>query len=132
ETQSEWSRSGHPMIMDRMNDLLDVQILVTRRLLGIRYAELALEELEQPVILLARDLTPSITVQLDREWILGIATDAGTRTSHSAILARSLQLPAVVSLGDLSQQVVSGDSLILDGREGRVVVGPDQEEIDRY
>ncbi len=132
ETQSEWSRSGHPMIMDRMNDLLDVQIRVTRRLLGIHDAELSFDELTEPVILLARDLTPSITVQLDREWILGIATDAGTRTSHSAILARSLQLPAVVSLGDLSQQVVTGDHLILDGRDGRVVVGPDPEEVDRY
>lgn len=132
EYQSDWSRSGHPMIMDRMNDLLDVQIRVTRRLLGVQDVELSFDRFDEPVILLARDLTPSITVQLDREWILGIATDAGTRTSHSAILSRSLQLPAVVSLGDLSQHVSNGQQLILDGREGRVVVVPDQEEIERY
>ena len=132
EYQSEWSRSGHPMIMDRMNDLLDVQIRVSRRLLGVQDVELSFDRFEQPVILLARDLTPSITVQLEREWVLGIGTDAGTRTSHSAILARSLQLPAVVSLGDLSQRVETGQQIILDGREGRVVVQPDEEEIGRY
>ena len=94
--------------------------------------ELSFDRFDEPVILLARDLTPSITVQLDREWVLGIGTDAGTRTSHSAILSRSLQLPAVVSLGDLSQHVSNGQQIVLDGREGRVVVAPDQEEIDRY
>ena len=129
EYQSEWSRSGHPMIMDRMNDLLDVQIRVSRRLLGVQDVELSFDRFEEPVILLARDLTPSITVQLEREWVLGIGTDAGTRTSHSAILARSLQLPAVVSLGDLSQRVETGQQIILDGREGRVVVQPDEDEI---
>jgi len=132
EYQSDWSRSGHPMIMDRMNDLLDVQIRVSRRLLDIQDVELSFDRLDEPIVLLARDLTPSITVQLDREWVLGIGTDAGTRTSHSAILARSLQLPAVVSLGDLSQQVATGQQVILDGREGRVVVEPDADEIGRY
>ena len=132
EYQSDWSRSGHPMVMDRMNDLLDVQIRVMRRLLGVKDIELSFDRFEQPVVLLARDLTPSITVQLDREWILGIGTDAGTRTSHSAILARSLQIPAVVSLGDLSQLVQNGQQVILDGREGRVLVAPELDEVERY
>jgi phosphotransferase system enzyme I (PtsI) len=128
EFHSEWSRSGHPMIMDRINDLIDIQMRVIRRLLGIEDPELNLSEFDEPVILIARDLTPTITVQLDRERILGLATDAGTRTSHSAILARSLNLPAVVSLGDLSELVQTGQQVVLDGRAGRVIVEPAESE----
>lgn len=132
EFQSEWRRTGHPMVMDRLNDLLDVQTRIVRYLLGLPDPEEALRGPEGKVILVARDLTPSITVQLDRESILGIATDAGTRTSHSAILARSLGLPAVVGLGDLSEKVVTGQELILDGRAGRVIVDPTERERDLY
>jgi phosphoenolpyruvate-protein phosphotransferase (PTS system enzyme I) len=107
EIQSSWSRSGHPMIMDRLNDLSDIQLRVVRRLLDLSDPDTGLRSLEEPVVLVARDLTPTITVQLDRTRILGLATDAGTRTSHSAILARSLGLPAVVSLGELSANVAS-------------------------
>jgi phosphoenolpyruvate-protein phosphotransferase (PTS system enzyme I) len=132
EFQSEWSRSGHPMIMDRINDLTDIQVRVTRRLLGVVDPELNLGSVDEPVILVARDLTPTITVQLDRDRILGLATDAGTRTSHSAILARSLNLPAVVSLGDLAERVKSGQQLVLDGRAGRVIVEPSEAERQMY
>jgi phosphoenolpyruvate-protein phosphotransferase (PTS system enzyme I) len=132
ELHSEWSRSGHPMIMDRLNDLADIQLRVMRWLLGLQDPDVSLSAIEDPVILVARDLTPSITVQLDRDRILGIATDAGTRTSHSAILARSLGLPAVVSLGDLSVSVATGQELVLDGREGRVIVEPTPEEKHLY
>src|SRR5688572_12516354 len=116
ELQSDWSRSGHPMITDRINDLVDIQVRVIRELLGLTDQDVNLGSIETPVVLVARDLTPTITVQLDRERILGIATDAGTRTSHSAILARSLDLPAVVSLTDLAERVQNGQELILDGR----------------
>lgn len=132
EFHSEWSRSGHPMIMDRINDLTDVQMRVIRRLLDIADPELNLSEFDEPVILVARDLTPTITVQLDRERIMGLATDAGTRTSHSAILARSLNLPAVVSLGDLAERVKTGQQLVLDGRAGRVIVEPAASEKQLY
>jgi phosphoenolpyruvate-protein phosphotransferase (PTS system enzyme I) len=132
ELHSEWSRSGHPMIMDRLNDLADIQMRVMRWLLDLQDPDVGLGAIEDPVILVARDLTPSITVQLDRDRILGIATDAGTRTSHSAILARSLGLPAVVSLADLSLTVTTGQELILDGREGRVIVQPTRAEKQLY
>jgi phosphoenolpyruvate-protein phosphotransferase (PTS system enzyme I) len=132
EFQSEWSRSGHPMIMDRMNDLADIQIRVIRRLLDLADPDTGLREISEPVILVARDLTPTVTVQLDRRRILGLATDAGTRTSHSAILARSLGLPAVVSLGDLSTSLTAGQELILDGREGRVIIEPTDAEKSVY
>lgn len=132
EFHSEWSRSGHPMIMDRINDLTDIQMRVIRRLLGVEDPELDLNEFDEPVILIARDLTPTITVQLDRDRILGLATDAGTRTSHSAILARSLNLPAVVSLGDLSELVQTGQQVVLDGRAGRIIVEPAESERRMY
>jgi phosphotransferase system enzyme I (PtsI) len=132
EFQSEWSRSGHPMIMDRINDLNDIQMRVIRRLLDIADPDLDLDAVTEPVILVARDLTPTITVQLDRDRIIGLATDAGTRTSHSAILARSLNLPAVVSLSDLSERVQTGQEIILDGRAGRVIVEPTDAEKQLY
>jgi phosphotransferase system enzyme I (PtsI) len=132
EFQSDWSRSGHPMIMDRLNDLVDIQLRVIRRLLDLSDPDIDLSEIDGRVILVARDLTPSLTVQLDRERIIGLATDAGTRTSHAAILARSLNLPAVVSLGDLSSTVSPGQELILDGRAGRVIVQPTAAEVQLY
>ncbi|HEY0672436.1 MAG TPA: phosphoenolpyruvate--protein phosphotransferase [Longimicrobiales bacterium] len=132
ELQSEWSRSGHPMILDRLNDLLDIQVRVLHRLLGMPDPGFSFEAMAERVIIVARDLTPTITVQLDRAAILGIATDAGTRTSHSAIIARSLNLPCVVSLGDLSEKVKAGEELILDGREGRVIVNPSDQDKQLY
>jgi phosphoenolpyruvate-protein phosphotransferase (PTS system enzyme I) len=132
EYQSAWSRSGHPMIMDRLNDLLDIQLRVIRRLLDIEDPHLPSHHADGHVILVARDLTPSVTVQLDRRAILGLATDAGTRTSHAAILARSLQMPAVVSLSDFSTTVRHGQELILDGRTGRVILDPTDEEKKLY
>jgi phosphotransferase system enzyme I (PtsI) len=132
ELQSEWSRSGHPMILDRLNDLLDIQVRVLHRLLGMPEPGFSFENIDHRVIIVARDLTPTITVQLDRDSILGIATDAGTRTSHSAIIARSLNIPCVVSLGDLSTQLKQGQELILDGREGRVIVDPSENDKQLY
>ena len=132
ELQSEWSRSGHPMIMDRLNDLLDIQVRVLHRLLGLPDPGFNFDNVEERVIVVARDLTPTITVQLDRDAILGIATDAGTRTSHSAIIARSLNIPCVVSLGDLSEQLEAGQELILDGREGRVIIDPTEADKQLY
>jgi phosphotransferase system enzyme I (PtsI) len=132
ELQSEWSRSGHPMIMDRLNDLLDIQVRVLHRLLGLPDPGFSFDNISDRVIVVARDLTPTITVQLDREAILGIATDAGTRTSHSAIIARSMNLPCVVSLGDLSTLLKPGQPIILDGREGRVIIDPTEHDKQVY
>jgi phosphoenolpyruvate-protein phosphotransferase (PTS system enzyme I) len=128
EFQSEWRQTGHPMILDRLNDLLDIETRMVRYLLGLADPDGVLDGITEAVILVGRDLTPSLTVQLDPARILGIATDAGTRTSHSAILARALGIPAVVGLGDLAAQVEEGDELVLDGRVGRVIVLPTEEE----
>jgi phosphotransferase system enzyme I (PtsI) len=132
EWESALSHSSHPMIIDRLADLADVQARVLRRLMGMPDPDLAARVEGDKVILIAHELTPSITVQLDPRHVIGIATDLGTRTSHSAILARSLDIPCVVSLGNLSETVRDGDELILDGRQGRVVVAPTEEEKEAY
>ncbi|MEJ2678866.1 MAG: phosphoenolpyruvate--protein phosphotransferase [Gemmatimonadota bacterium] len=132
EFQSQWRETDQPMVMDRLNDLIDVETRLVRHLMGQADPDRALEAIEEPVIVVARELTPSVTVQLDRNAVRGMATDLGTRTSHSAILARALQIPAVVGLADLSRRVKSGQEMILDGRVGRVVVDPQASELARY
>ena len=132
EWESALSHSSHPMIIDRLADLADVQARVLRRLMGMPDPDLAARVEGDKVILIAHELTPSVTVQLDPKHVIGIATDLGTRTSHSAILARSLDIPCVVSLGNLSETVRDGDELILDGRQGRVVIAPSDEEKETY
>jgi phosphoenolpyruvate-protein phosphotransferase (PTS system enzyme I) len=132
EWETRWSHSAHPMIMDRLNDLADVQGRVLRRLLGLPDPDISAVAGNEQVILVARDLTPSLTTQLHDTRVTAVALAGGTRSSHSAILARSLHIPAVVSLDDLSEYVKSGDTLILDGSTGRVVVHPTQEDIDAY
>ncbi|HEX2208584.1 MAG TPA: phosphoenolpyruvate--protein phosphotransferase [Longimicrobium sp.] len=132
EWESALSHSSHPMIIDRLADLADIQARVLRRLMGMPDPDLAARVDGDKVILVAHELTPSVTVQLDPRHVIGIATDLGTRTSHSAILARSLDIPCVVSLGNLSETVRDGDEMILDGRQGRVVIAPTDEEKDTY
>lgn len=135
EWESALSHSTHPMVIDRLADLADIQSRVLRRLLGMPDPDLSLrmgEGSAEKVVLVARELTPSLTVQLDTRSVVGIATDLGTRTSHSAILARSLDLPCVVALGDLSEKLKDGEEIILDGRQGRVILSPSEEEKEAY
>lgn len=123
EFQALWSRTSQPMVLDRLNDLEDVLIRVLHRLLGHHDpSDLAKEK--EGVILVARNLTPSLTVHLDPEKVLGVATDLGTRTAHWVILARSLKIPAVVGLGRVSTTAREGEEAILDGRIGRIVLDP--------
>ena len=127
ELHTMWSRRANPMVLDKLNDLEDLQVRMLHRLLGLNDPTvIALEG--EPVILVAPNITPSLTVQLDRAAVAGIATDGGTRTSHWAILARSLEIPAVVGLTDITENAHDGQEAILDGRIGRVVLEPDQRE----
>jgi phosphoenolpyruvate-protein phosphotransferase (PTS system enzyme I) len=132
EWEAHWSHTGHPMVLDKLNDLTDIQGRVLRRLMGLPEPDLESLVGESKVVVVAHNLTPSVAAQLDPANVLGLATDAGTRTSHSSILARSLHIPCVVSLDGLSEEVENGDELILDGRAGRVVVHPTEEEKARY
>jgi phosphoenolpyruvate-protein phosphotransferase (PTS system enzyme I) len=123
ELQAMWSRTSHPMVLDRLNDLEDVMIRVLNRLLGYHDPS-DLEQAREPVIIVARNMTPSLTVHLDPAKVLGVATDLGTRTAHWAILARSMRIPVVVGLGRVSQVAREGQEAILDGRIGRIVLDP--------
>ncbi len=126
ELQARWTRTNHPMVLDKLNDLEDLQIRVLHHLLGmddpVDIAKLG----DQPVIVVAPNISPTLTVQMDPDLVLGIATDQGTRTSHWVILARSLKIPAVVGLGDVARRAREGQPAILDGRIGRVVLDPDE------
>jgi phosphotransferase system enzyme I (PtsI) len=91
-----------------------------------------LRQLKEPCILIAHDLTPSKTAQLDRKLVLGFATDVGSKTSHTAILARSLRIPAVVGLQRASEQLNSGDFALLDGFNGLIIVHPTDQTLFEY
>ncbi|MEQ9455543.1 MAG: phosphoenolpyruvate--protein phosphotransferase [Phycisphaeraceae bacterium] len=115
---------------DRVSDISDLE----RRLLSeLRPAPTnKLHSITEPVVVIAHDLTPSQTADFDRTKVMAIATDAGGRTSHTAILAHALGIPAVVGLGDLTRSVTSGDTVIIDGNRGRVAVSPDAENVLGY
>jgi phosphotransferase system enzyme I (PtsI) len=114
----------------RAADVRDVADRILRILLSV--AETPTANLKQPSIILARDLTPSDTVMLDKELVLGFCIAEGGATSHTAILARGLGLPAVVGAGRAVLDVPDGETLILDGVRGRLLVEPGAETLDRY
>lgn len=114
----------------RVSDVWDLERRILRHLIG--ESRQALEDLKQPAIIVARDLTPSETASLDKTKIKAIATDLGGRTSHTAILAHALGIPAVVGLEDISRSVSTGDSLAVDGTEGVVVIDPDAATMMEY
>src|SRR5262249_39837608 len=103
---------------------------ILRHLLGANREELS--QLTMPVILLASNLTPSETAHLDRTKILGFATEQGGSTSHTAILAAALGIPAVVGLGSFLSEVSGGENIIIDGNAGEVIIDPDEETLVRF
>ena len=118
------------LIADRDQDFADIQRRILANLVGGQRDPL--DEVEGEVILVAEDLTPSRTATLDRSKVIGIAIDRGGRTSHTAIIARSIGIPAVVGLGSLSAEIETGRSLIVDGDSGVVVIDPDEATRAEY
>jgi phosphoenolpyruvate-protein phosphotransferase (PTS system enzyme I) len=114
----------------RSDDLYDIEKRILKHLLG-EHKE-PLKNLTEPVIILARDLTPSETALLDRNNVLAFATEHGGRTSHTAIMANAMELPAAVGLGHFLNEVSSGDTVIVDGVEGVLIVSPDPATLTRY
>lgn len=115
---------------ERAADIQDVTKRVLAHLLGVTIPSPAL--IDEKVIVIANDLTPSDTAQLNREFVQGFATDIGGRTSHSAIMARSLEIPAVVGTKDITNAVKKGDMVIVDGVEGNIIVNPSDDELASY
>lgn len=115
---------------ERAADFRDVSKRVLGLLSGKKSA--SLNDFEEAVVLFAHDLTPSDTAQLDRSKVAGFATNIGGRTSHSAIMARSMEIPAVVGLQDATSTVKNGDMIILDGSSGIILINPDSDTIATY
>ena len=117
-------------LAERVKDVYDIEKRLLRNLIGQKRQTLS--HLTRDVNILAHDLTPSQTAAMDRSHILGVAIDAGGRTSHTAIVARALGLPAVVGLNDVTAEVSAGATVIIDGHRGVVVVDPDEETLEEY
>lgn len=133
EIRTRFADSSHAMVTDRLADLRDIRDRVLHHLLEDEFAlGPDLGEGGDPAVLAFDDLTPSFAVELDRTSTLGILTAQGSRTSHSAVLARSLGIPAVLGIGERLGDVADGDRVILDGSTGRVVVGPTEDEVESF
>jgi phosphotransferase system enzyme I (PtsI) len=132
EWRTRFSRHSAPMMRERVGDLTDVHIRVLSLLLGLPDHDPVDFAPGRKAVLVTHDLTPSLTVQLERQSIAAIATDAGTRTSHVAILARSLGLPAIVGLRTATTELRGGERVVLDGGTGMLAINPSDEEIAAY
>jgi phosphotransferase system enzyme I (PtsI) len=115
---------------ERAVDVKDIARRVLSHLTNTPLADPSL--IEEEVVIIAKDLTPSDTATLDKKFVLGFATEIGGRTSHSAILARSLEVPAVVGTKQLLANIKHGDMLIIDGTKGELIINPDNEQIKNY
>lgn len=115
-------------LKERAGDIRDIGNRLIKNILGMHIVDLG--DITEESILVAYDLTPSETAQLNLEKVLGFITDIGGRTSHTSIMARSLELPAIVGTNDVTARVNTGDYLILDAVNNRVYVNPTQAEID--
>ena len=132
EWRQQFAAHARPMLRERVGDLIDIHIRVLSILLGLPDHDPVDLPKGSNKILVTHDLTPSLTVQLDREAIIGIATDAGTRTSHVAILARSLGLPAVVGLREATRRLNGNEHVILDGSTGVLIINPTPAQLASY
>lgn len=121
---------GNSYLAERATDVFDLEKRVLHALLGEDRPEFS--HLTEPVIILAYNLTPSETAGLDREKVRGFATEVGGRTSHTAILAGALEIPAVVGVGGFLAEVSAGDIVILDGDRGEIIIDPDEETFEKY
>ena len=118
-------------LRERATDMRDVTTRVLNNLMGLE-EEADLRNLREPCIVISHDLTPSNTAQMDKRMVLGFATDVGSKTSHTAIMARSLRIPAVVGLVDASSKLQAGQYALLDGFNGLIIVSPADQTLWEY
>ncbi len=125
-----FSQINDEYLKERSSDIRDVGRRVVHNLTGKKREDLA--NLSEEVIVIAYDLSPSDTALMHKERVIGFATDVGSRTSHTAIMARSLDIPAVVGLHDISSKLSAGETIILDGNRGIIIVNPSKETLKTY
>ncbi|MBK8004165.1 MAG: phosphoenolpyruvate--protein phosphotransferase [Gemmatimonadetes bacterium] len=131
EIRNIWMSSGNAILRDRLADLSAIHNRMLTRLLGRAEEEQWALPSEDQVIVVARELSPGLTVQLDRDHVVGLVSEEGTRTSHAAILAHSLGIPAVMGLPGALEEIRTGTTILLDGQSGMVLLDPSRAEIDR-
>ena len=124
EFRDVFARMTDAYLRERASDLDDIERRILRVLTSTE--ETTLSQIDHPVIIVADDLTPSETVTLPRDFVLGFATDRGSTTSHVALLARALGIPAVAGLGNITSRVHTGETILLDGTNGAVTLDPDE------
>jgi phosphotransferase system enzyme I (PtsI) len=130
EVRDLWTGAGNPLLKERLADLTGVAIRVIQHLMHKRGTSDVWESLSEPSILVARELSPGLTVQLDRDQIVGLISEEGTRTSHAAILAHSIGIPAIFGLRGAVARIPSGSRAILDGTTGTVLLNPTPAEVE--
>ncbi len=129
--RSQFSRMTDSYFRERVHDVNDIEHRLLKRLTGYQKGDAYLK-LTTPSIIVADDLTPSETVQLPKELVLGFATNGGSTTSHVALLARALGIPLVSGLGDITKHVTPGETMLLDGTKGIVTIDPSEDVIEEY
>lgn len=117
-----------PYLRERATDFRDIGTRLVKNALGI--AVVNLSTIDEEVILVAKDLTPSETAQINLKYVLGFVTDIGGRTSHTSIMARSLELPAIVGTNDITERVKNGDMLVLDAINNQIIINPTAEQLN--
>jgi phosphotransferase system enzyme I (PtsI) len=130
EVRDLWTAAGNPLLKERLADLTGVAIRVIQHLMHKRGDSDVWESLSEPSILVARELSPGLTVQLDRDQIVGLISEEGTRTSHAAILAHSIGIPAIFGLRGAVARIRPGTRAILDGTQGTVLLDPTPAETE--
>jgi len=128
---SVFSRIEDEYLRERVSDINDVGKRILRNLLG-ETKSMVVDVDAENLILVANDLAPSDTASMYKKNIVAFVTDIGSRTSHTAIMAKSLEIPAVVGVEVATQKIINGDILIVDGKTGTVIINPEQETLDRY
>jgi len=128
--RAKFGQMSDRYMQERVKDIDDIEKRLLRALIGQKHHNLA--RLDQPVVVIAHDLLPSQTAALDRKHVVGFATDVGGRTSHTAIVARAMGIPAVVGLGNITSEASGGDTVIIDGTRGYVIVNPDAEQLTEH
>ena len=128
EVRDAWSSTGSPMLRDRLADLSGVAIRVIQHLMH-RGAEDLSDGITRPSIVVAKELSPGLTVQLDRSHVVGLVSEEGTRTSHAAILAHSIGIPAIFGVPGAVERIQQGTTLVLDGARGTVLLAPTPDEV---
>jgi phosphoenolpyruvate-protein phosphotransferase len=130
ELRNAWQSARQSFLRDRLADLNAIQLRMLLQLLGRTADDAWLGEISEPVVLVAHEISPGLTVQLDRDHVAGLISEEGTRTSHAAILAHSLGIPAVMGVPGALDAIADGTIVLLDGQSGQVLLDPTPDELE--